>query len=541
MSFDVLESDVAIVGYGPVGQALAAMLGAAGYRVVVLERWPNLYPLPRACVADHEVMRILQQIGIAEDFSKLAVPTKGEYVWLNAAGETLYHFRYDPLGVSGWASRNMIYQPDLEGLLDKKVRTLPNVQLFLGWEATGYAEVEGKGELVARAGKVEGGSWLPTGKTKRFRSRFVIGADGANSFVRAAGGCAWRDLGFKADWLVIDFRPNDPSKPLDMPEAGQICDPARPITLMRHMGRRHVRWEVMLLPGETASEMQKPSTVWPLIEKWATPEDGVLDRAAVYTFRSGVAATWWNGPVLLAGDAAHVMPPFLGQGLCSGMRDARSLFWRLDLVLKGDVGEDVFRDYEAERVRHVTAVIERAVALGKVVCVTDPAEAEKRDRGIREGSAPPPPPFPYLTTGVLQEAARDGASEAAVGRLSLQTIVGQGDALGLMDDLVPAAWQVLVDGEPPPLGREQQAFLDALDARVIGFGASGEPVQDVSGKYAAWMRELGAKIVIVRPDFYVFAASSRLDTLPLLVEDLQRQLGWRGVDLSAERLSEAVS
>ena len=110
------DFDVAIVGYGPVGQGLAAMLGQAGYRVGVFERWPSLYPLPRACVVDHEIMRVLQSIGVADEFAELAVPTDGEYVWLNAQGQTLYHFQYNKDGISGWPARNLMYQPDLETL-----------------------------------------------------------------------------------------------------------------------------------------------------------------------------------------------------------------------------------------------------------------------------------------------------------------------------------------------------------------------------------------------------------------------------------------
>ena len=134
------DFDVVIVGYGPVGQCLAAMLGKSGWRVGVFERWPFLYPLPRACVVDHEIMRVLQTVGVAQEFSELAVPTDGEYVWLNAEGQTLYHFKYDKQGISGWSARNLMYQPDLEAVLDRKVRTLPNVELNQGWEVVACTE-----------------------------------------------------------------------------------------------------------------------------------------------------------------------------------------------------------------------------------------------------------------------------------------------------------------------------------------------------------------------------------------------------------------
>jgi glycine/D-amino acid oxidase-like deaminating enzyme len=147
MQVHLTEVDVAIVGYGPTGQTLAALLGQAGWRVGVYERWPSLYTLPRACVIDHEAMRILQSVGVAERFAPLTVPTSGDYVWLNAEGRTLYHFRYAREGLSGWPARQLMYQPDLEVELDRRVRALPNIDLQQGWEAVG---VESRAEGITR-------------------------------------------------------------------------------------------------------------------------------------------------------------------------------------------------------------------------------------------------------------------------------------------------------------------------------------------------------------------------------------------------------
>jgi 2-polyprenyl-6-methoxyphenol hydroxylase-like FAD-dependent oxidoreductase len=521
------DFDVAIVGYGPVGQGLAAMLGQAGYRVGVFERWPSLYPLPRACVVDHEIMRVLQSVGVADEFAELAVPTDGEYVWLNAQGQTLYHFKYDKQGISGWPARNLMYQPDLEAVLDKKVRTMANVELNQGWEAVSYAEHAERCELVVAAVALDEKGQLVRGdQTRRITARCVVGADGANSFVRQAAGMRWTDLGFRADWLVVDFRPNHPERALDMPQAGQICDPARPITLMRHMGKKHVRWEMMLLPGETAQDITQPAKVWSMIDPWVKPGDGVIDRAAVYTFRSGVAENWVKGRAILAGDAAHLMPPFLGQGLCSGMRDALAVFWRLDLVLRDKAPAALLHSYEEERKRHVTTVIERAVALGKVVCITDPVQAAQRDAAILSGTAPPIPPFPGLTSGVLHRAS-DGGVAAPVGQPALQARVSIEGKAGRFDDVVGGGWCVLtldqaIDGS---LSDAQHAFVAHIAARLVTLRRDGAGVVDVDGAYRRYMDGLGAKALIVRPDFYVFAAASSLEDVPLLLDELRAQLG----------------
>jgi 2-polyprenyl-6-methoxyphenol hydroxylase-like FAD-dependent oxidoreductase len=518
--------DVVIVGYGPVGQALAAMLGQAGHRVGVFERWPSLYPLPRACVVDHEAMRILQSVSVAEPFSRLAVPTGGEYVWLNAAGQTLYHFRHPRDGVSGWPSRSLIYQPDLEQLLDHRVKSIPQVDVHQGFEVTGLrSDADGVVIEASRCEAGEGGRLQRTEDRRSISAKWVVGCDGANSFVRQASGIAWEDLGFRADWLVVDVMPNDPTRELDMPEAAQICDPARPVTLMRRMGLRHVRWEMMLLPGEDPAEICQHRNVWPMIERWIRPDQGKIDRAAVYTFQSGVAGTWRKGRVLLAGDAAHLMPPFLGQGLCSGLRDARALFWRLDDVLAGRHEVSVLDLYEQERAPHVKAVIERAVALGKVVCITDPVEAARRDEGILSGKAPDLPQFPTMTTGLLHWPGVD----AVAGELGPQPVVATNGQTGLLDDVIGTGWHLLVDNDRGPLlldaRHERWAATTGLRTIFLGDRDRGEKqCLDLGGNALQWLRSRGLTAVLVRPDFYVFGGAAAPADVSSLLDDLQRQL-----------------
>ena len=519
------DFDVAIVGYGPVGQALAAMLGQKGYRVGVFDRRPGLYPLPRACVVDHEVMRILQSINVAHAFSEFAVPTAGEYVWLNAAGETLYHFKYDKDGISGWPARNLIYQPDLERLLDERVRQIPSVEVNQGWEVVSYTSGSPYAELLISPCRLNAQNKIERGEeTRNVSARFVIGADGANSFVRQAADLEWLDLGFRADWLVVDYRPDHPEIELDMPEAGQICDPARPITLMRRMGKKHVRWEMMLLPGETREDMTAPDKVWSLIAQWVKPGEGVIDRAAVYTFRSGIAKNWFSGNVVLAGDAAHLMPPFLGQGLCSGMRDALALSWRLDLILRGVAEKDILASYEQERKQHVGTLIERAVALGKVVCITDPIAVAKRDEAIRVGTAPPIPAFPQLTCGLLNHTPNGELIEPA-GQLSLQGWLASGGKTSRLDDITGGGWQFISLDEAVEvnLSDEHRAFAKAIGLKFVAL-KHGSGVIDVNDAQRAFMGRWNARSMLIRPDFYVFSTAASTSDVAQMLTQLQGQL-----------------
>jgi 2-polyprenyl-6-methoxyphenol hydroxylase-like FAD-dependent oxidoreductase len=514
--------DVIIVGYGPVGQLLSGLLGAAGLRVGVFERRHELYGLSRACVVDDEVMRILQADGVAEEFETAAVNTRGEYVWTNARGQVLLSLKRPAQGISGWGARYMMYQPDLERLLDRRSRSFSNVCVCAGWAAVGLDA--NNDEVTLKLERVASDPSDHRGTHKTVSARYLVGADGANSFVRQAVQLKWVDLGFRADWIVIDFRPFDPNLSIDMPMTGQICDPARPTSLFRRLGPRHVRWEMMLLPGETAEQMTRIERVWELLSRWVTREHGVIERRAVYTFASGVAEQWQYGRVLLAGDAAHLMPPFLGQGMCSGMRDAVALAWRLATLRRSEqLAASLLRSYGSERRAHVEGVIARSVALGQIVCITDPEQAAERDRQFLQGEPPQLPAFPKLTMGLLNRIGATVVSPA--GELCIQARVVIGDQTGRFDDLVGRGWFVLTIDFEPSLSHAQQEFLLTIGARCVSIvsGPNSGGVFDVDGDYRRFFSDLNASVLVVRPDFYLFGACSP-EYLPALIDDLMAQV-----------------
>jgi 2-polyprenyl-6-methoxyphenol hydroxylase-like FAD-dependent oxidoreductase len=518
------DFDVVIVGFGPVGQLLAGLLGAQGVRVGVFERWSTVYSLPRACVVDHEVMRILQADGIADDFEKVAVKIDGDYVWTNARGKVLLSLKHPVEGVSGWGSRYMMYQPDLESLLDQKACSLDSVSVNRGWVATDLKQDQHGVELSVEQGAVADGTRRTADAGQRqIRARYIVGADGANSFVRDCAQLGWVDLGFRADWIVIDFKPHDPDAVVDVPLTGQLCDPARPVSMFRRLGKKHMRWEMMLLPGETAEDITRPERIWELLSRWVTPADGVIVRRAVYTFKSGVADRWRAGRVMLAGDSAHLMPPFLGQGMCSGMRDAMGLAWRLLGLLRGQVTDAVLESYTEERRRHVEAVIARAVALGQIICITDPAQAAARDQQILGGKMPPLPAYPLLSHGLLHQQSGVGLSPHA-GELALQSQVVHHRVQARFDEAVGRGWQIISMVADPDsvLSASQRDYLDRIGARRIHIRDVGGPeaVVEVGGRYRDWFASLDSAAVLVRPDFYIFGTAQSLHEMPALVEDL---------------------
>ncbi|MFC6881437.1 MULTISPECIES: bifunctional 3-(3-hydroxy-phenyl)propionate/3-hydroxycinnamic acid hydroxylase [Actinomadura] len=516
---DVLY-DVVLIGYGPVGQTLAALLGQAGREVAVFERWPRLYGRARAGHVDHEIMRIFQSLGIAERVERdMFRATK--YVFRNADGETLLTFDWDADGISGWPSDYIMYQPSIEDALDAAVRAQPTVSVHQGWEATAIAPHEDHVEITLREStESRSGESASGARTRTVRARYLVGADGANSFVRTRLGASQTDFGFRETWFVCDLEPN---VPLDLGfDNGQVCDPARPHCLFQ-LGARHRRFEFALLPGEDPGRFRDPRAAWELLAPYGvTPGKADLVRHAVYTFEAKLADRWRRGRILLAGDAAHVMPPFMGQGMCSGIRDAKALAWRLDLVLRGLAADAVLDGYQAERAPHVETLIRMSVEAGRVSCTFDPEIAAARDEAFRRGEVAPPPPFPHLLDGLLDTGAGGRAAEV-VGRLAPQGRVRSGGRTGRFDDVVGHGWTLLLaPGADCDLTPGQAAVLDRLGARIV---ALGEDPADIDGYYAGYFARTGLSMILYRPDFYVFGAAEDGAAAGRVVDALGRSIG----------------
>jgi len=517
--------DVAIVGYGPVGQTAAILLGRLGHRVAAFERWPSLYPRPRAVHYDDEIARVFQHLGLAERLAPITEPAT-TYEWKNAHGQTLLLLDRSAPGPCGWPAATMFCQPQLEQLLDETAKAVRSVEVNQGWEVTDVEDAGSEARLRVRRTSADAGALAPAGEEREVAARYVIGCDGANSIVRQRMGTRVEDLGFAFDWLIADTIPLDPKL-----LAGvnlQRCDPARPTTLVSGgPGRR--RWEWMLLPGETREQVEARDFVWSLLtQSGVGREDVTLERHTVYEFRARWAERWRIGRLLLAGDAAHLMPPFAGQGMCSGIRDAFTLSWQLDLVLKGKAEDSLLDAYSSERRGHLQHAIALSVELGKVMCITDEAEAAARDEALLALAGDPEaqplqPPAPLLGPGIREEVGGETAPEAvAAGSLFPQASVRIGGRTCLLEDAIERGFHLYVlDADPERvLDADTRSVLDGLGAQLIAVDAELDP----SNTYGAWFDDHDCVAALVRPDFYVFGTASTSETVPDLVRRLKAAL-----------------
>ncbi|MET0272867.1 MAG: bifunctional 3-(3-hydroxy-phenyl)propionate/3-hydroxycinnamic acid hydroxylase [Phenylobacterium sp.] len=474
-----VSCQVLVVGLGPVGAALAALLAEAGVRVLAIDKSTEVYPLPRAAHFDHEVMRIFQQLGIADRLDPHTRPVPG-YEFRTAQGEVLLRLASggDRLAPSGWASGYMFNQPGLEGLLRERLVGSPRVDVRLGAEFKA---------LRTQPEGVEATLGTPQGELL-VEADYVVGCDGAWSPVREALGIALTDLQFDEPWLVIDALPRPGCK---LPEINlQICDPARPTTCVLMGPGRH-RWEFMMLPGETPEQVLDEAFIRALLEPWDV--DVEIERKAVYRFHGLVAERWREGRVLIAGDAAHQTPPFAGQGMCAGIRDAANLAWKLADVLQGRAAPALLDTYQVEREPNVRAYIDLAIGMGRVVCTLDPVMAKARDEGMLAARAagveavPPAAPPPLSGPAILEGAP-------GAGQMFPQPTRRAGDAIARLDDVLGAgAWLIGRTLAGAPSGVSAVALSDP---RLAGFREALD----------SWLTAHDAQAVLVRPDRYVFGA-----------------------------------
>ncbi|MBB4858676.1 3-(3-hydroxy-phenyl)propionate hydroxylase [Novosphingobium chloroacetimidivorans] len=512
--------DVAIVGMGPVGATLACLLARRGLQVLVVDRELAIYDKPRAIVLDHEALRVLQHCGVEESFFQSVFPHTGtDFVGIDGQLIKLFDPKAPPFEL-GWPPNVMFIQPELEEALARAMDRCATIERHRGISVTG-ADDQGD-KVILTLSEIDGAE-------RQVEAAWVVGADGANSFIRESAGLPLHDMDFAEWWIVVDaWLTGDTPLPR---KTTQYCQPKRPATFV--VGPRGLlRWEIKLLPGEDPQEMRSDDRINELLSGFVDPAAVSLWRSAVYRFRAAVADRWREGRLLIAGDAAHTMPPFLAQGLCAGIRDAASLAWRLDQVLRHDANDALLDSYEIERKPHVAEIIGHAKAFGLIIGELDPQRAAERDRvleeQLRSGTVPTERQafVPMLREGVI------AAGDPLAGTLFVQpkVLTGTPAREQLLDDLVGPDFLIVSDDAamldlPPSLLQRWEAI--GGQRLFVGTGPAAEGVtrlNDTEGLIARWLARSNIKAAIVRPDRYVYGGASDPSALRQSVMDLTAQL-----------------
>ena len=520
---------VIVVGAGPAGCAAALLLADSGIPVTLLERYRQPHPLPRAVHLDDEVVRVLDRIGVSEGFLARSRSCSGLRL-LDARHRVMAEFSRDQQpSQHGFPQANMFHQPDLEELLLARVDQHPLISLRRGAEVTG---LDGAlNTLTADPVRVHA---RVASQPQTFTGRVVLGCDGANSTIRQLAGITMEDLGFTERWLVVDIKAGTGLDTWDGVE--QICDPARPATFMHVTGDRY-RWEFQLGDGEDEADLITPAALGTLLRPWTGRGD--LDglqiiRTASYTFRARLASRFRAGQVFLLGDAAHLTPPFIGQGLAAGLRDADNLAWKLAHVLTGRAGPDLLASYETERRPHARALIKKAVRVGWAMTGgQDRAAAVRRIalaaavRSDRICQAMGSTATPRLAAGALQPSPRRFLPYGTppglrIGGLIPNPLVAAGAGAPVRLDAILAGRPAVLTARRPDAGLAGFCRRHGLVlARISAPGTEPPSVQPDAGWIdvrlagdapPAGLRALVADpalTVLVRPDRVIAAVGTR--------------------------------
>ena len=510
--------DAIIVGCGPVGVVAAHLLGCQGISTLVLERDHAPYDLPRAIHLDHEIMRILQSAGLADlILPHLSTPAGAMHFGADHSVIRQFH-RIVKTDRFGWASDYFFYQPDIERILRDALDQHDTVHVMYGHAVTSVDESDKGVTVLAEA----------DGSEKRFHARYLLACDGGRSVVRKELAIELEDLGFDEPWIVVDALVDGPVKMpdlkgtpdgVDMQEVMFIIgDPKRPTSVIPGVGR-HRRWEFMLLPEETADDFAAPETVRALLAPWLDDQNFQLIRCAVYRFHALLAKQWNTKRVFLLGDAAHQTPPFYGQGLCHGIRDAANLAWKLNLVLSGRADPGLLATYLPERLPQVRSVVQASIRTGQYICTLDTEAAARRDMEMRELAARTPPAYfdiiPPLAAGVL---ARSGDPSTPIGSRFIQPPMI--DATGtkkLLDDLTGGGFVMLANSNdvlPADPNDEVKTFF-ILERN--GTPEDTRTLLDCSGELTKWLSHFNCSGLLLRPDGYVYGVfTTRAEAVELL-------------------------
>jgi len=505
-----LSTDIAIVGAGPVGLMIANYLGQCGVNVTLVEKLDSLIDYPRAIGLDDESLRTFQAVGLADNVLPHTTPWHAMR-FMTPKGRCFADIQ-PKTDEFGWSRRNAFIQPLADRVLFEGLQRFDNVKVLFGRELEGFEQSDSGVQLTLKNAE---------GRSERLQAKYLIGCDGGNSLVRRSLDISFEGKTAPNQWIVVDIA-NDP---LSTPHVYLCCDPVRPyVSAALPHGVR--RFEFMVMPGETEAELSKPENMRKLLAKVLPDPDRIeLIRSRVYTHNARLAGRFRQGRVLLAGDAAHIMPVWQGQGYNSGMRDASNLAWKLSLVIKGLANDRLLDSYELERRDHAKAMIDLSVLAGHVLAPPKRWQGTLRD-GVSWLLNYVPPvkryfvemrfkPMPQYSRGALIVPSEKGSP---VGKMFIQPkVLTDAGATVLLDEVIGENFAFIAWGCDPTWGltTAQIAQWKTLGTRFIQVlpdvqlrapsdaGNDVIRVGDSTGRLREWFARGSSSIALLRPDRFL--------------------------------------
>ena len=503
-----LNTSVVIVGAGPAGLVLAHLLGMEDIDVIIIEKLAATVEEPRAIAIDGESLRTLQKIGLYEGFeAELLSGITADYI--NGKGEILFEAGKPEARPYGFATVNAFDQPALDRYLAQNLESRPSVQLRFNHTLESFEQDADSVRIHCTDAE---------GEPLLIQADYLVGCDGGRSTVRSALGIAMTGESNPQPWLVIDTRDAHLDGELD---ARFYCDPQRPgMTIRKRHGER--RWEWMLMPGEEREFLLQDENIRDIIAPYTDVDKVDIYRKRVYDFHAIIAERWRDGRVFLAGDAAHMTPPFAGQGLNSGFRDVTNLSWKLAAVVKGQARAEILGSYEQERKEHAWQLIETALQLGQQIQPIDPQQAEERDVFFAELNKDPAAVqaleedmFKAILDRSLDKGLMVDDGDTA-GRLLLQPVLKSqaGDA-ALLDEYLGSGFSIVGYGCEPKdvLSADLVQQWQALGAQLVAISAQDDAsralaLADENGEFGQWLGSESPSLLLVRPDRFCMAVAT---------------------------------